>query len=133
MTLCASLRIEITFQDFSKKLIVSKGRQIMSSQSSGSSVPSQTQPTSPRGGNTQRNMEWVYNTLIFPEFQGVWSEDQKQHLFICEIIWVAKNVQDEVINIAQLETTFIGYELVLYMKLQSNMPTGQARTLAEIR
>jgi len=34
MTLCALLRIEITFQDFSKKLIVSKGRKIMSSQSS---------------------------------------------------------------------------------------------------
>jgi hypothetical protein len=42
------------------------------------------------------------------------------------------NVQDEAINIAQLETTFIGHTLVWYMKLQSTMLTGQAMTLIEI-
>jgi hypothetical protein len=36
-------------------------------------------------------------------------------------------------KIAQLETTFRGHALVWYMKLQSTTPTGQARTLAEIR
>jgi hypothetical protein len=54
-------------------------------------------------------------------------------MFVCETIWVAKNVQDEVVKIAQLETTFRGCALVWYMKLQSTTPTGQARTLTEIR
>jgi hypothetical protein len=37
------------------------------------------------------------------------------------------------VKIAQLATTFRGRALVWYMKLQSIMPTGQARTLAEIK
>jgi hypothetical protein len=62
-----------------------------------------------------------------------WSEDPKQHLFVCEIIWVMKNVQDEDVKIAQLETTFRGHALVWYMKLQSTTPTGKVKTLAKIR
>jgi hypothetical protein len=132
-TPCASPRSEVTFEDLSKALIVSRGRHSSSSQSSGSSASSQSQPTSPRGGTTQNNMVGLDNTLRLPEFQGVGSEDPEQHLFVCETIWAAKNVQDEAVNIAQLETTFRGHTLVWYMKLQSTTPTGQARTLAEIR
>jgi hypothetical protein len=137
MTPCASPQSEITVEDLSKSLIVSQGGQSSSNQSSGSSVQSQSQnqsqPTSPRGGTTQRNMAGVDNTLRLPEFQGVGSEDPEQHLFVCETIWAAKNVQDEAVKIVQLETTFRGCALVWYMKLQSITPTGQARTLAEIR
>jgi hypothetical protein len=96
-------------------------------------VSSRSQPTSPRGGTTQKNMAGVDNTLRLLEFQGVGSEDLEQHLFICETIWAANNVQDEAVTIAQLETPFIGYALVWYMKLQSTTPTGQARMLAKIR
>jgi hypothetical protein len=63
----------------------------------------------------------------------VGSEDPKQHLFVCETVWAAKNIQDDVVKIAQLATTFRGRALVWYMKLQSITPTGQARTLAEIK
>jgi hypothetical protein len=125
MTPCASPQSEITVEDLSKELIVSKGGQSSSNQSSGSSAQSQSQPTSPRGGTTQRNMAGVDNTLRLPEFQGVGSEDPEQHLFVCETIWAAKNVQDEAVKIAQLETTFRGRALVWYMKLQSTTPTGQ--------
>jgi hypothetical protein len=54
-------------------------------------------------------------------------------LFVCEIVWATKNIQDEAVKIAQLATTFRGRALVWYMKLQSITPTGQARTLAEIK
>jgi hypothetical protein len=49
------------------------------------------------------------------------------------MILAANNFQYEAINIAQLETNFRGSALFWYMKLQSNMPTGKARTLVEIR
>ena len=75
-------------------------------------MQSQSQPTSPRGGTTQRNMEGVDNTLRFLDFQGVGSGDPKQHMFVCETIWAAKNVQDEVVKIAQLEIMLRGRELV---------------------
>jgi hypothetical protein len=72
-------------------------------------------------------MAGVDNTLRLPEFQGVGSEDPEQHLFVCETIWAAKNVQDEAVKIVQLETTFRGRALVWYMKLQSTTPTGQSK------
>jgi hypothetical protein len=37
------------------------------------------------------------------------------------------------VKIVQLATTFRGHALVWYMKLQSIMPIGQARTLVEIK
>jgi hypothetical protein len=130
MTPCASPRSEITFEDLSKSLIVSKGGKSSSDQSSGSGVQSQSQPISPRGGTTQRNMERVEKTLIFPEFQGVGSKDTKQNLFVYNTIWAAKNVQDEAVNILQFETTFRGHTLVWHMKLQSTIPIGQDTMLA---
>jgi hypothetical protein len=121
-TPCVSTRSEVTFEDLLKSLIVSKGRHSSSSHSSGSVAPIQSQPTSPMEGTTQNNMARLDNTLIFPEFQGVGSEDPEQHLFVCETILAAKNVQDKAINITQLEITFRGRALVWYMKLQSTIP-----------
>jgi hypothetical protein len=90
MTPCASPQSEITFESFSKSIVVIQGGQSSSSHNSGSSVQSQSQnqsqPTSPRGGNTQSNMAGVDNILRLPEFQGVGSEDPEQHLFVCEKI-----------------------------------------------
>jgi hypothetical protein len=65
----------MTVEDWSKAIIVSKGRQGSSNQISGSSAQSQSQPSSPIGGTTQSNMARVDKTLIQPEFQGVGSED----------------------------------------------------------
>jgi hypothetical protein len=47
----------------------------------------------------------------------VGSEDPERHFFVCETIWAAKNVQDEVMKIAQLASTFRCCALVWYMKL----------------
>jgi hypothetical protein len=128
---------KITFEDLSKAIIVSQGVHSSSSQNCGSSVHSQSQtqspPTSPRRGTTQANMVGVDNTLRLLEFKGVGLEDSEQHLFVCETVRAAKNIQDEAVKIAQLATTFRGRALVWYMKLQSITPTRQARTLEEIK
>jgi hypothetical protein len=103
----------------SKSIIVSQGGNNSTNQNSGSSAQSQIQsvPTLPRGGNTQTNMARIDNTLRLVEFKGVGLEDPEQHLFFCETVWAAKNIQDEVVKIAQLATMFRGHALVWYMKL----------------
>jgi hypothetical protein len=62
-------------------------------------------------------MAGLDNTLTLLEFQGVGLEDPKLHLFVCETICAAKNVQDEAVNITKLETAFRVRTLVWYMKL----------------
>jgi hypothetical protein len=59
-------------------------------------------------------------------------EDPEQHLFVCDMIWTVKNVQDEAMKIVQLAMMFRGHALLWYMKYQTTTPTGQSRTLAEI-
>jgi len=49
------------------------------------------------------------------------------------MIWAAKNVHNEAVKIVKLETTFRVHMLVWHMKLQSTMPTWQARTFTEIK
>jgi hypothetical protein len=60
----------------------------------------QSPPTSPRGGTTQDNMVGVDNNLRLLEFKGVGLEDMEQHLFVCKIVWVAKNIHDDAVKIA---------------------------------
>jgi len=60
-------------------------------------------------------MEGIDNTLRMHEFQGVGSRYLEQHLFVCDTIWIAKNVQYEAMKIAQLDTMFIGHVLLWYM------------------
>jgi hypothetical protein len=57
-------------------------------------------------------MAGVDSLIRLPEFQGVGLEDPEQHLFLCEKIWAAKNVQDEAMKIAHLARTFRGNVLV---------------------
>jgi hypothetical protein len=52
---------------------------------------------------------------------------------VYERIWATKNVQNKVVNIAQMETTFRGHALVWSMKLQSTTPKRREKTLVEIR
>jgi hypothetical protein len=49
----------------------------------------------------------------------VGSEDPEKHLFVCDMIWTTKNVQDEVTNRA----------LIWYMKYHTTTLEGQSRTL----
>jgi hypothetical protein len=58
---------------------------------------------------------------------------QKKHLFICEIIWTMKNIEDDDAKIAQLEMTFKDHALLWYMKYHTMTPLGQTRTLVMVR
>jgi hypothetical protein len=77
-------------------------------------------------------MTGIDNTLRIPKFQGVGSEDPEKHLFVCETIWIEKNVQDEETKIVHLETMFKGHKLLWYMKYHTTTLAGQSRTLEEI-
>jgi len=61
----------------------------------------------------------IDHTLIIHDFQGVGSEDPEQHLFICEMIWTSKNVQDKATKIVKLATMFIGSALLWCIKYQT--------------
>jgi hypothetical protein len=44
-------------------------------------------------------MAGVDNTLRLPKFKGVGLEDLDEHLFVCETVWAAKNIQDKAVKI----------------------------------
>jgi hypothetical protein len=129
--MCASPRSEAETKTLSREIVVSGGSQ-NNSQNSGSSTTNQSQSTSPKVSTTQNTMAGIDNTLRMPEFQGAGSEDPEKHLFVCDMIWTAKNVQDEATKIVQLAMTFRGHALLWYMKYQTTTPAGQSRTLEEI-
>lgn len=54
-------------------------------------------------------------------------------MLICETIWDVKNVQDDAVKIAQLETTVRERALVWFMKYHNTTPARQTRTLAEVK
>jgi hypothetical protein len=60
-------------------------------------------------------------------------DDVKQHWFTCEAIWSVKRITDEATKIMQLETTFRDRALTWYMKYKATTPTGQMRSLTEIK
>jgi hypothetical protein len=91
MTLCVSLRIEARTETCSRAIVVSGGSQ-RNSHNSGSSATNQSQSTSPRVSTTPSTMEGIDHTLRMPDFQGAGSEDPEQHLFVCDTIWIVKNV-----------------------------------------
>jgi hypothetical protein len=78
-------------------------------------------------------MAWVDPTLRMPLFEGVESKYLEQHLFICDTIWIVKNIQDDDVNIVQLATTFRDRALLWYMKYQNTTPAAQTRTLEKVR
>jgi hypothetical protein len=83
------------------------------------SSTSNNQVSTPYGGGSTTNfiMEGVDPTIRLPEFRGEGSEDPEKHLFICENIWVAKQIIDEDTKVSQLEITFRDHTLDWYMGL----------------
>jgi hypothetical protein len=82
------------------------------------------------GKNIAYNMmAGVDPILTMHVFHGVGTEDPEQYLFICETIWITKNVQDDNEKIAQLEMTFRDHALLWYMKYHTTTHMGQTRTL----
>lgn len=54
--------------------------------------------------------------LRMPVFNGNRSQDPEQHMFVCETIWIVKQIQDQDAQIVQLATMFRDRALVWYMK-----------------
>jgi hypothetical protein len=72
-------------------------------------------------------------TIRLPEFHEEWSEDLEKHLFICENIWVAKQITDEDTKVAHLAITFRDRALDWYMGLTVNIPQEAPTTIANVK
>jgi hypothetical protein len=64
---------------------------------------------------------------------GEESEDIDEHLFICEKIWVAKQVTYEDTKMVQLAITFRDRILDWYMGLAVSSPQGAPTTIADVK
>ena len=68
-----------------------------------------------------------------PLFQGNMTKDLEQYQFLCEEVWIVKQVQDDDITKGKLAMNFRGQVLDWYMKFLQ-VPIGNPNnTLAEIR
>ena len=61
-------------------------------------------------------------TLKIPVFHGTGRDNAKQYWFTCDAIWVVKQIADDNVKIAQLETTFRERALTWYMKFKATTP-----------
>ena len=56
------------------------------------------------------------DNVKIPLFQGNGTEDPKQYWFLCEVVRIVKQVQDDDIKKGKLAVTFRGRALEWYMK-----------------
>ena len=63
--------------------------------------------------------------IKLPIFNRNGLEDPKQHWFICEFLWILRQIQDENVKKAHMITTLRGHALEWYMKF-SIVPVGFA-------
>jgi hypothetical protein len=105
------------------------------SSSSGSILASSNQVSTPCGGGstTRFIMARQDPTIRLPEFHGEGSEDPEKNLFICENIWVAKNITYEDTKVVKLTITFRDCALDWYMGLLVNNPTRAPTTVADVK
>ena len=68
-----------------------------------------------------------------PLFQGNMTKDLEQYQFLCEEVWIVKQVQDDDITKGQLAMKFRGWVLDWYMKFLQVSIGNPKNTLAEIR
>ena len=68
-----------------------------------------------------------------PLFHGNGIEDVEQYQFLCEAVWIVKQILDDDINKGQLEKTLRGRALDWFMKFVQVLTGTPANTLAEIR
>ena len=75
----------------------------------------------------------VGDDVKIPLFQGNGTKDPEQYWFLCEAIWIVKQVQDDDIKKGQLAMTFRGWALDWYMKFVQVPMRHPYKTLAQIR
>ena len=71
--------------------------------------------------------------ILFSIFNWDMLEDTKQHYFLCEVVWIVRQVQDEAILRAKIITTFRGSSLNWYMKLSVVLAGNHQKSLYHIR
>lgn len=59
-----------------------------------------------RGSLVNLMMEMQHSTFRLLLFHGIGKDDNKQHLFTCEVVCVVKQTTNDVTKITQLDTTF---------------------------
>ena len=72
--------------------------------------------------------------IKLPLFHGNGSKDPEQHLFLYDVVWGAKQVQEDDVKKAQLMTTFRDYALTGFMKYYDpSLATVAPKSFAKIR
>ena len=74
-------------------------------------------------------MAHVNDDIKLPVFKGTGSEDPEQFWFLCETMWIAKNITDQDTRRAQLVTSFRDCALTWFM----NFSSTQNHVLADIK
>jgi hypothetical protein len=123
-----------------RKQVISGRRILVVRWSSGNSsksisLASSSQVSTPHGGGSTTNftMAGVDPTIRLLEFSGEGSKDPEKHLFICENIWIAKQIKDEDTKVAQLAIKFRDCALDWYMGLAVNIPQGTPTTITDAK
>ena len=71
--------------------------------------------------------------MKLPLFQGYGTKDPEKYWFLCEAVWMVKQVQDNNIKKGKLTLTFQGQELDWYMKFVQVLIGKPQKMLAQIR
>jgi len=73
------------------------------------------------------------NKIKLPVFHGNGFEDPEQHLFLCDVVWGSKQIQDDDVKKGHLMTTFSDRALTWFMKYYDpSLPAGTLKTFVEI-
>ena len=83
------------------------------------SIPVAGQSTPVSSPPPQYTMAHMTDDIKLPVFKGTGSEDPEQFWFLCEAVWIAKNIMDQDIRRVQLVTSFRDRALTWFMKFSS--------------
>ena len=73
------------------------------------------------------------NDIKLSIFNGNGLEYPEKHWFLCEVLWIVRQVQDEAIKWDQMITTLRSHVLYWYMKLSVVLTRVTHKTLNQIR
>jgi hypothetical protein len=116
--------------------ILTAGSTFTQGETTTGSIPgSSSQVSTPHGGGSSSIFRMAGHdpTIRLPEFQGEAAEDPKNHLFICEKIWEAKQITVEDTKIVQLAIMLRDRALDWYMSLDTNSASGMTRKMDDIK
>ena len=83
--------------------------------------------------STERRAKTTDDEVKLPMFQGNGAKDPKKYWFLCEEVWMIKQVKDEDIKKGQLATTFQGRTLDGYIIFLQVLIGKPQKMLPQIR